>query len=179
MEPPSTAAAAAKQHKQAEKKLRKRKELDAMVANLSRKRLPSEGGGVCGGAVNVSQQQHELLRGSPNTDETSDEGFGVPVYHEQLLHHKSHHHVVQSHGVSSVVCRTCRGLWVAFSVGASFIIVITVLGLHVQMKMQLDTFRNELEQGRYTIHAQTLLQNIMFVFCLYCMFCLFRKIRVN
>ena len=147
MEPSSSLVnnnAATSKHKQAEKKLRKRKELDAMVANLSRKRLPDSGGG---GTVNISQQ-HELLRGSTNTDETSDEGFGVPVGmgHDA---HKNHHgvaHVVQSHGCS-VICRTCRGLWVAVSVGASFIIVITVLGLHVQMKMELDTFRNELGQG--------------------------------
>ena len=139
---------AASKHKQAEKKFRKRKELDAMVANITRKRLPD---GAGGGAMNVSQQ-HELLRGSPNTDETSDDDFGVPGGGHDM--HGGLHGVgvVQSHGYS-VFCRTCRGLWVALSVGASFIIVITVLGLHVQMKMELDAFRNELEQGRFVIQG--------------------------
>ena len=99
-------------------------------------------GGENGGGGSA---HHELLRGS---DDTSDDSFACPGRREGALGGVVGAEMGAVMKSPSLLCRTCRGLWVAFTVGASFVIVMTVLGLHVQMKLQLDSFRTELEQGR-------------------------------
>jgi hypothetical protein len=127
-----------------EKKLRKRKELDAMVA---KKRGGSAEATGSGGNSNV------LV---PNTEsETSDSGFGL---RSNLIHQSSSSAIgggglmpqkTQSLdvGAFSLCFVTCRGLWMSFVAAASFIVVLTVLGMHVQMKVQIAQFGSQLDKG--------------------------------
>ena len=168
-----------------EKKLRKRRELDAMVANLhkARKRVANGGNGVIvrngkttpssqelladhhseflerGGGGDEDDELEVVLHGGTVIEEEDEEetesselGFGLggrggkmgKMKGRKLANGPSSPMV----SAMSILCRTCSGLWlVSVVVGMCFMVVFAVLGLHVQMKLQLDTFRNQLEQG--------------------------------
>ena len=104
----------------AEKKLRKRKELDAMVASKVRK-----------------QKHHELLHNI--SDDTSDDSGSLKVVH--------HHPDPSGGGDDDRRCRTCHSVCVSLTVMASMVAIITVMWLHIQMKMTVDTFRLQLDKG--------------------------------
>ncbi len=185
-----------------EKKLRKRRELDAMVAKtrmMSKHRnnglasLGSRGSGKTssqelladyaergdgGGGdddndddddelMNVSiRNGGDLIRGEEDDDETESSELGFAgLQRRGGGGGKKQNITASSAGArkkgllrkqprsslrsgAAVLCRTCSGLWlVATVVGMCFMVVFAVLGLHVQMKMEVDTFRVELDKG--------------------------------
>ncbi len=183
----------------AEKKLRKRRELDAMVAkarmnnggkhlhrtngHLNGGMLLARGSGKTssqelladyvergGGGGGVDDDDDELVdvalhgsrgggRGEEEETESSELGFDGNTSRrgkKTTVRKKSKKCSSSSTGdknvrisqCASLLCRTCSGLWlVATVVCLCFMVVFAVLGLHVQMKMEVDTFRTELSQG--------------------------------
>ncbi len=169
-----------------EKKLRKRRELDAVVAKANRQRHSAK--------INSSQEllvDFQNENGGKDDDDTVGDGGGGGdlrldiespsrvldrVYEEessdfdddsdkkQKLKRRRHalprrlnkrsgmssRHKSSSSSSSSLCCQMCGGLWLVTTlVGMCFMVVFAVLGLHVQMKVQVDTFRAELDQGGY------------------------------
>lgn len=131
----------------AEKKLRKRKELDAMVAKARKNKGPS-----CKASSSATQ---ELLGAEHviNLDKDYDDDDLLDTESSDLSFAMGRGGVASTvyEGKAAAVLRplcSCKGLcWMVFAITSCFLVIVVLLSLHVHMKMQLNTFRSQLEQG--------------------------------
>ena len=144
-----------------EKKLRKRKELDALVANMSKARKRSNGYVVS----SPSPKEHLLNSKTTNgnaqaigqlTDVsyyTSTEGEEGHSGHgggsgRAIIHLEGGMSKIRSSSTSvTLFCNACKGLWVMISIAVAFLIVFLTFSLHVQMKLDMQDFRATLNRG--------------------------------
>ncbi len=129
-----------------EKKRRKRKELDAMVAKMRGSSSSGRGSGP-----------DDLEIHSESETTTSESGLRA-----KLIQQKGHSGVGGGGGGGgllaststasaltplSLCLQTCRGLWLVTAAAASFVVVLTVLAMNVQMKAQISQFSEQLDKG--------------------------------
>ena len=124
----------------AEKKLRKRKELDAIVAKMNNHRSRES----------LSDSHDAVLVDVANTEsETSDGGFGL---RSKLIQDRAGAGGVKSEMVPEIllsVCRfpTCRGVVSVVAAVAAFIAVVLSVSVVVQTKAQVSEMGLQLDKG--------------------------------
>jgi len=125
-------------HGQNEKKLRKRRQLDAMLAKKAKKKKNS---------LLAEAEEGENVAASAGEEETTESGSS-DIGYGGLRSSARRRPVLDDEDCRAGLCRTLSGLWlVAVAVGLCFAVVLAVLGLHVRMKVQLDAFSGQLDRG--------------------------------
>ncbi|XP_040571533.1 uncharacterized protein [Lepeophtheirus salmonis] len=126
-----------------EKKLRKRKELDAML--IVRNKQNNVNGIRRSPAGSI--RHHELLRDCCSDDTTSDDTGLFRSGGRGGKSGSSGGSEGKGGGTSVLTCRRncCHGFCLLTTILASLVAIITVIWLHIQMKMTVDRFRLQLD----------------------------------